>query len=174
MRTWATLSIVAIAWFAGFGSGWQWRNNSAELEITQLQNEQLEKYALALNALLKIDGQRKTALAKNDLLNAELKEQSKKTGQVITKQVIRYVEKNSPSDFCQLPNKWVQLHDAAATNNIPTDTSANSTGSSDDAASRFTATGALETITDNYQSCNGIRIQLLELQAWAREVSREH
>lgn len=172
MRTWATLSIVAIAWFAGFGAGWQWRNNSAELEITNLQIEQLEKYIAALKALEEIDSQRKSAIAKNDMLHAELKEQANKTNQVITKQVIRYVEKNSHSDICQLPNKWVQLHDAAATNSLPSDTS--TTGIGDDTTARLTATGALETITDNYQSCNDIRIQLLELQAWASEISNEH
>lgn len=172
MRTWATLSIVAIAWFAGFGSGWQWRNNSAELEITKLQIEQLEIYTATLKALEETDRQRKSAIAKNDILHAELKEQANKTNQVITKQVIRYVEKNSHSDICQLPNKWVQLHDAAATNSMPTNTS--TTGISDDTATRFTATGALETITDNYQSCNDIRIQLLELQAWASEIIYEH
>src|SRR5690554_7068502 len=127
MRTWATLSIVAIAWFAGFGSGWQWRNNSAELEITKLQIERLEIYAATLKALEETDRQRKSAIAKNDILHAELKEQANKTSQVITKQVIRYVEKKTNTNICQLLNKWVKLNDAAAKKRMPKKTTTTGT-----------------------------------------------
>jgi len=168
MRTLITISAMALA----FASGWSYRNNSAELEINDMQLSQLRALNSALVTMVSIETKRKAALAENDKLFAQLKTEQARKNKTITKQVIRYVEKNSHSDTCQLPNKWVQLHDAAATNSMPTNTG--TTGVSDDTTARLTATGALETITDNYQSCNDIRIQLLELQAWASEIIYEH
>ena len=161
MRTWATLSIVAIAFY----SGWQWRNNRAELEITKLQLEQAN-YQKSLYEQIVIYGKTLAdELQRNDEISAELKNERIKKNRVVEKEVIRYVEKTDGDNSCMLPTNWVQLHNAAASNSMPT---ASDTGGVNATAA---STGrALETITDNYISCNDIRYQLLDLQQFIRTI----
>src|SRR5690554_1739537 len=168
MRTLITISSLVLA----FAAGWNYRNNSAELEITNMQLSQLKAYSTARSAIVSLEAKRQTALAENDKLFAQLKSEQARKNKTITKQVIRYVESTIDNQQCDLPTGWVQYHNAAATSSMPEHT--NTTGGANDTASGVTTARALVTITDNYQSCNDIRLRMLELQAWAREVSREH
>lgn len=161
MRTWATLSIVAIAFY----SGWQWRNNSAELEITKLQLEQSDYQKSAYEQIVIYGKNLADELQRNDEISAELKNERIRKNRIIEKEVIRYVEKTSGDNSCMLSTDWVQLHNAAASNSVPTASDASGVNATAASTGR-----ALETITDNYISCNDIRYQLLDLQQFIRTI----
>ncbi|MBL4761517.1 MAG: hypothetical protein JKY93_02325 [Gammaproteobacteria bacterium] len=86
----------------------------------------------------------------------------------ISREIIKYV-KNPNAGKCDLPNGWVQPHDAAARNAVPGQSDA--TGEPDDAPSGITDIEALGVVTENYQTCHLIRDQLIELQLWAKAIS---
>jgi len=77
-------------------------------------------------------------------------------GKTIIKEVPVYVPNNS----CDLPGGFRVLHDAAATNELP------DTARAADAPAASAQTVAA-TVAENYNTCHGIREQLIGLQAWA-------
>jgi hypothetical protein len=88
----------------------------------------------------------------------------------INRKVIEYVQ-NDNAGKCDMPDKWVQLHDDAAKNSDAGHSSA--PRQPNDAPSRITDIEVLSTVTGNYQSCHQIRDQLIELQAWASNIKFE-
>lgn len=159
MRSAAALAIgVLIAATALVAAGYQWRDSQAQAELS----------ALLLSAEQARDRQTaKTnkALADQAATAALLAQERARKNQVIEKEVIRYVEKTSGDNSCMLSTNWVQLHNAAASNSVPVASGA----SGIDAAAASTGR-ALETITDNYISCNDTRHQLLGLQQFIRTI----
>lgn len=78
-------------------------------------------------------------------------------GDTIIKKVPVYV----PTDSCSLPGGFRVLHDAAAANTLPDSTRVADAPAAD-------AQTVAATVADNYNTCNGIREQLIALQAWAK------
>ena len=83
---------------------------------------------------------------------------------VVTKEVIRYVERDTGT--CTIDADWVRLHNAAASERMPSDSEASS--SSDGSTSRARA---LEVVTDNYAKCHALRRSYMLLRNWASAVS---
>ena len=96
--------------------------------------------------------------------------------QIVTKYVDRVrtvlVEKNQnaqlianlPTSSIKLPNRWVYLHDVAATGG-----NADTSRAVDAATSTFTDNDALRAVSDNYSSCRQNASQLEALQQWIRD-----
>lgn len=78
-------------------------------------------------------------------------------GKTIIKEVPVYVS----SDSCSLPGGFRVLHDAAAANTLPDSARVADAPAAD-------AQTVATTVADNYNTCNGIREQLIALQAWAK------
>lgn len=74
---------------------------------------------------------------------------------------------NLPSSSIKLANRWVYLHDVAATGG-----NADTTRAVDAAASPFTDSDALRTISDNYSACRQNAQQLEALQQWIRDTQK--
>jgi len=99
--------------------------------------------------------------------------------QIVTKYVDRVrtvlVEKNQnaqlianlPTSSLKLPNRWVYLHDVAATGG-----NADTTRAVDAAASPFTDNDALRAVSDNYSTCRQNASQLEALQQWIRDTQK--
>jgi hypothetical protein len=111
---------------------------------------------------------------------AELQTQQTTTNtQIVTKYVDRVrtvlVEKdhnaqliaNLPTSSLKLANRWVYLHDVAATGG-----NADTTRAVDAAASPFTDNDALRTVSDNYSTCRQNAQQLEALQQWIRDTQK--
>lgn len=81
--------------------------------------------------------------------------------QIITKEVIRYVEVTPAADRCTLPGTWRVRHDAAATGE-PTEPASLAHGATDP----VTDAAALETVADNYASCRHAIEQVTGWQSW--------
>lgn len=111
---------------------------------------------------------------------AELQTQQATTNtQIVTKYVDRVrtvlVEKNQnaqlianlPTSSIKLPNRWVHLHDVAASGG-----NADTTRAVDAAASPFTDNDALRVVSDNYSTCRQNASQLEALQQWIRDTQK--
>src|SRR5690606_36030981 len=82
----------------------------------------------------------------------------------IEKEVIRYVDRPNRVDVL-LPVDWVRIHDAAALGRsagLPD--ASRDTGSVVAASPGVTDAHALAVVTGNYNTCNDIRAQLIDLQ----------
>lgn len=146
-------------------SGWTVRGYIADAEIATLQLEQANYQKSVYEQIVIYGKSLADELQRNDEISAELKNERIKKNRIIEKEVIRYVEKTDGDNSCVLSANWVQLHNAAASNSVPT--ASDTSGVNATAAS----TGrALETITDNYISCNDTRHQLLDLQQFIRPI----
>ena len=88
--------------------------------------------------------------------------------QTVTKEVIRYAQ--DPGAVVRLDAGWVRDHDDAALGVVSDP--AGTAGRSDAGSTSVTAADALETVTDNYASCNATRQQLIDLQNWVRAEMR--
>jgi hypothetical protein len=71
---------------------------------------------------------------------------------------------NLPTSSVKLPNRWVYLHDVAATGG-----NAEAARAVDATASTFTDNDALRSISDNYSTCRQNAHQLEALQQWIRD-----
>jgi hypothetical protein len=111
---------------------------------------------------------------------AELQTQQATTNtQIVTKYVDRVrtvlVEKNQnaqlianlPTSSLKLPNRWVYLHDVAATGG-----NADTARAVDAASSPFTDNDALRAVSDNYSTCRQNASQLEALQQWIRDTQK--
>ena len=81
--------------------------------------------------------------------------------EAITTEVIRFV----PSDDCLLDPRWRVLHDAAASNVLP------STPEGTDGTGQSTQADAIATVAENYARYHEVATRLGALQQWLREQS---
>ena len=147
--------LVLAAAIAGAAYGYIWRDNTAKAQIASIELTHLRSTTALKNKI-------ELAEAANAKIFAELEKLRVEKNQVVIKQVIKYVQSDSPK--CSLSADWVRIHDSAAmSDGIRATASA-----ADDAASGVTDDQALMVIADNYQTCQSIRAQLSELQGWIR------
>ncbi|WP_372809309.1 hypothetical protein [Litorivivens sp.] len=135
--------LVALLAAAGW-IGWEWRDRSADLEITELRlsyekasNKALEASQALADASARVAKERAAAFESG-------RQEGEANAKVIVKEVIRY-EKAEYSGRCDLSNHWVRLDTAAATGVRPDTVT---TGGSDDAASGVTDADALAVSTE--------------------------
>lgn len=82
----------------------------------------------------------------------------------VTKTIVRVIRDEKPSADCKLSNGWVQRHNEASANSIPSAPSVNY-----ETYSGVTADKALETVAENYGTCYEIRNIAVSCQNWIRE-----
>lgn len=160
----AALAVVIAAFFAGV----EWRDRSADLELSDLQS-QYDQAQLEANKLA--DAHEAAMQSAADAVAAEAaakKAAAEARAQVVTKEVIRYVTKNTSAGSCTLPDEWVRIHDDSTSDEVRGE--AKPTGSANDTPRTLTDIDALPVITGNYAICLDTARRLRALQAHVREV----
>lgn len=154
------LATYALAVVVGFGMGWKvngWRKD-ADIKATQEQAQTARDEALANIKALEAEQLARTMLAAD--LEIERNKQAKTVEKVITRDVIKYVQKAS-SQSCAVDGDGVRLINASAAGRVPQD-------SDTAAAPDATAAAVVASVTDNYATCNANSNQLRALQDWVR------
>lgn len=153
----ARAGLVALIFAAAFTTGWVKGNQHGTKKLTDYQGAQ------ALASIKVIKGQDKVTerVVTKYLDRVKLVQGATTT---IEKEVTKYVESKPLALACMLDNRWVRLHDAAASGAIPPAASP-----TDDAAGALPAPAALPTITKNYAAGNRNADKLEALQEWVRE-----
>lgn len=111
----------------------------------------------------RVEKQSKEATARIEKEYEEKLAQTKQKGETIVKYVNKYITKEADAK-CVIPNNFVSLHDAAAKNKVP-----DATRAADETASGVTLSTTAKTVTENYNTCNEVRDQLMSLQKWIKE-----
>lgn len=147
----------------GIVAHWAWEARHNEL-LAKLEREARK------SAELTIENERlnhSVAAAVAMQLFAENKARETKS-RVITKEVVKYVEKNINS-ACELDTDFVRIHDAAT----PVSGSAEGSDTVDGPAGRVQNLGrALEVVTHNYDVCQDAVNKLEAWQQWYRETQK--
>lgn len=89
---------------------------------------------------------------------------------VIIKEIPKYITKEVNAN-CNIPNAFVGMHDAAANNEVPETTRDSDVGTPtfEGTTKQTDLRTVLETVTENYETCNLTRAQLKMLQWWIKE-----
>lgn len=139
------LACAAFGWFRGNAHGTQ--------KLYDYQAGQLKE-------AVRIAGVREKVTTKVVTEYVKVAAKTQTITETVQKEVVRYVESNP--GYC-LDAAWGRLHDAAATNTVP------SAASGADGPERApTAAGALEAVTESYAACHRTADRLDGLQAWVR------
>lgn len=164
VRTIGTLAVLALTFAAGWtANGWRLGN-----DILAMERDASDARGEALEARQ----QRKMAEdARMDVLIErahQVLRQDEQVERVITREVVRYVEREKSSGTaCRFGIDWVRLHDAAALG-LPPDAAA--LARVDGAAGDVTAADGLPTVTDNYAAARRNARRLESLQRYVRTV----
>lgn len=153
---------LAVLALAAWG-GWEWRDRSADLEMSELLREQAKARQQWDSDMLDISiDLARTAIERDKARSKEAR--------VITKEVIRYVQ-NPDAGTCTFPDDGVLLYDRAWRNAG----TVSGDGVHADPAARISDIEILQAATHNAAACGEIRAALLDWQrAWhAVEAKRE-
>lgn len=82
----------------------------------------------------------------------------------VTKTIVKVIRDEKPSANCALSTGWVQRHNEASANSLPTTPSGNYA-----APAGVTADQALEAVAENYGTCYEIRNIALGCQSWIKQ-----
>jgi hypothetical protein len=150
----AAILILSLAIFGGGYKVAQWRYSAIIADI----NTELSEGARIAEKAAKEHAD--AVMSEYELIKAQQETVSK----TITKEVIKYVQ-NPDAGKCAIPDAGVRLHDNAATAGMSSSTPVidGSTGKI------ITDIELLNTVVDNYETCNAIRDRLTGLQDWARK-----
>ncbi len=165
-----TTKIKLILLFVGvagsFLAGWQVNAWRYQAKISDMQNKALESAKKAENAARKIEELNRDISSRIDENNALKAQKQKIVTRTVNHEVIKYVKSDVPK--CDLSNKWVQLHDAAASGRVSeiSDTASKSNVETP----KVTDDQAIITVTENYATCQEVRQQLESLQEWVKSV----
>ncbi len=157
-RGWALCAAVGLA--VGFGAGWRLR----DLQAAEAQARAVEAARASLEATLIAE----RARADQSQVIGERAEAAQAEIRWRTQTLIREVPVHvTPEDDgrCVVPSGFVRLHDAAARGDAEVPQPASRP---DDAPSGVALSAVAETVTGNYGTCEGVRRQLIDLQAWIR------
>ena len=94
----------------------------------------------------------------------QVKGATKVVTETVEKEVIKYVESKPLAMACMLDNRWIGLHDSAATGTVP-----GPAAPTDGASGGIDAAQALPGITGNYAKANRNKDRYEGLKAWVRE-----
>lgn len=120
-------------------------------------------YNQAKAEIERIEKQSKEATAKIEQEYESKIAQTKQKGGTIVQYVEKYITKETDAK-CTIPNNFVILHDSAAHNKVP-----DAARAADETASGVTLSTTAKTVTENYNTCNEVREQLVMLQKWIKE-----
>ena len=153
----ARLAFVGIILAAAFATGWVKGDGHGTQKLIEYQAKQA---AESVKVITK-QGETTERVVTRYLDRVKLVEGATVT---IEKEVTKYVESKPLAMACLLDNRWLQLHNAAASGSVPPPT-----GPTDDTTGTTTAAGALPTITKNYGAAIRNADKLEALQGWVRE-----
>lgn len=108
---------------AAFWAGWEWRDRSADLEISQYNNAIKEMALKVSEEASEREKELSNTLAKVDAQNAEIEALSQQEDKIVYKELIKYVEKKDSNSKC-IPyddSDWVQLYNKSRGANMPSD-----------------------------------------------------
>lgn len=158
------LLLVGIA--GGFGAGWQVNAWRYQADISNMQREASESAKQAEINAREVEELNRDISSKVDENNALKARKQKIVTKTINHEVIKYVKSDIPK--CDLSNKWVQLHNAAASGRVSE--ISDTTSEPDAEAPKVTDDQAIVTVTENYGTCEETRQQLESLQDWVKSV----
>lgn len=154
LAKWAVIAALAVA--VG-GYGWVKGNEHGTAKLT----EYIGKQAVESAKIVVKQGAVTERVVTKYLDRVKLAEGVTTT---IEKEVTRYVESKPLALACMLDNRWLRLHDGAASGSVPGPAQAD-----DGASGTVSAAAALPTITSNYARANRNADRLDALQEWVRE-----
>jgi len=153
------VSMLVGVWLMGA----TWANRELVVEINNL-NKKIE--------MLNNEASRVTSEAKKDY--EENRKSIEDTGNEIRKQVPELLG-NSDAALCTLDPNVRVLHDSAVKNEVSNTTrrvDGNSKENGTATEKSVTQTDLMDTVVNNYTSCNEVRAQLEALQKWIKEMER--
>lgn len=118
----------------------------------------------ALQTVIKIERKQTAITVSAAAAHEEVRAAARIVYRTIDREVIKYVQTATPSARCQLDAGWVRLHDAAALALVP-----GAPSESDATPGGITAAEGIATVSNNYETCNDTRTQLIDLQGWVRK-----
>jgi hypothetical protein len=141
------LFILGVYLSGGISNEASWREKVAEMEL----------------AVAKKEAESSEATTKVVTKYVETVKIVKEKGDVIIKEVPKYITKESDAK-CVIPNAFVVLHDSASKNEIP-----DTARLADERASATKLSTVTETVVGNYSICHQNAEQLKALQTWIKE-----
>ncbi|MBL4763517.1 MAG: hypothetical protein JKY93_12575 [Gammaproteobacteria bacterium] len=156
---------------ASAGGAWKIADWKHGKQIAEMKNAAWQAHVDSLNQKNEIDhGNRQVAKAVAEAYELRNRKREIVT-RYINKEVIKYVQSDIAGK-CDLPDKWVQLHDDAAKNSNTGH--ADTSGQLNGPPSRITDIEVLGTASVNYDLYHQVSDQLIEMQKWARGIRCEN
>lgn len=159
------LFAAGVAIIASFWVGWEWRDRSADVQMSDLRRDLADANAEASESARmaeRLSQERATLAAEAEALRNQEREVVTRT---VTEEVIRYVQTPAATE-CGPDYEFVRIHDTAAAGRVPG--SADPAAEPDAAARSITNADLLSVVTENYATCQTVRDQLISLQEWVR------
>lgn len=154
LARWAVIGILAAA-IGAFG--WIKGNQHGTEKLIKYQGEQAMESA-------KVIVKQGDATAITVTKYVKVAGQTKVVTETVEKEVIKYVESKPLALACVLDNRWLRLHDAAASGAVPPPAAGDDAG-----PGGVTAVAALPGVTANYARARRNADRLAFCQDWVRE-----
>jgi len=159
------LAILALIVTGGFLCGWWvngWRHDA--IALARMESDQRAIQA-AVEQAKKIAALQDERIETAALLDIERNKKSRVEKEIVTNEVIRYVQ-TPASRSCGLDSDGVCITDKAAGYRVPANPEA--TSAPNDCPAGVTAARVVQVVSANYGRCTDTRNQLLALQEWVR------
>lgn len=143
------LSFVAYGWVKGDEHGTQ--------KLIDYQSKQVTESS-------KVIAKQGAATVRVETQYVKVKGNTKVVTETVEKEVTKYVDSKPLALACMLDNRWLRLHDSAATGAIPP-----AAAPDDGAGGEISAAQALPGITKNYAAAHRNEDRLTFCQGWVRE-----
>lgn len=154
LAKWAVIGIVLLS---AFGTGWVKGNQHGTQKLTDYQAKQATE---SVKVIVKQGATTERVV----IQYVKVAGQTKVVTNTIEKEVERYVEGKPLALSCMLDNRWVRLHDSAATGAVPP-----AAAGDDGTSGEISAAQALTVITQNYGAAHRNEDKLTFCQNWVRE-----
>jgi hypothetical protein len=149
---WKVIGLVALVlgiWGYGYWGG-----------VNHERDKQIAIAAKHLEAAIQTERVRSATTLEVERMAWEKANQIKET----TKTIVKVIRDEKPSATCKLSNGWVQRHNEASANSVPSTPSVNY-----ETYSGVTADKALEAVAENYGTCYEIRNIAESCQSWIKQ-----
>jgi len=146
------LIIIVLLALGSFFGGYRWNDQKWQLKVSEME----KKIAVAEEKSNEV----------NTVVETKVVEKVKvvKENVYINKEVLKEVAAKQLDDKCSVPESTVVLINSASQSEV-----ARGAGSTDGRTSDVKASAVIETVVDNYATCNETREKLIAWQNWYRE-----
>lgn len=149
-------------------AGWEWRDRSADLELSEYLKAAADQRAQAESDARRQELALYEAAGRVDQLTEALRAERQRANEIVEIEVVRYVEVHGDDD-CGLDSDWVRVHDSSTGDSSVPGDSVTASGADERAATASKA-DALHVVTGNYAEFNAVRDQVIGLQAYINSV----